>query len=76
MLFEEVAKLCGSPKKAANWFMGEVLRLTKDKGMDVEKVSFTPEHLADLIQMVEKKEVSAQNAKKVLKKFLRKILIR
>ena len=43
--------------------MGEVLRLTKDKGMDVEKVSFTPEHLADLIQMVEKKEVSAQNAK-------------
>ena len=48
--------------------MGEVLRLTKDKGMDVEKVSFTPEHLADLIQMVEKKEVSAQNAKKVFEK--------
>ena len=61
-------ELCGSPKKAANWFMGEVLRLTKDKGMDVEKVSFTPEHLADLIQMVEKKEVSAQNAKKVFEK--------
>ena len=36
--------------------------------MDVEKVSFTPEHLADLIQMVEKKEVSAQNAKKVFEK--------
>ena len=49
-LFEEVAALCGSPKKAANWFMGEVLRL------------------ADLIQMVEKKEVSAQNAKKVFEK--------
>ena len=67
-LFEEVANLCGSPKKAANWFMGEVLRLTKDKGLDVEKVSFTPEHLSDLIQMVEKKEVSAQNAKKVFEK--------
>ena len=67
-LFEEVANLCGSPKKAANWFMGEVLRLTKDKGLDVEKVSFTPKHLADLIQMVEKKEVSAQNAKKVFEK--------
>ncbi len=45
------------PEKAANWFMGEVLRLTKDKGLDVEKVSFTPEHLSDLIQMVEKKSV-------------------
>ena len=65
MLFEEVTKLCGNPKKAANWFMGEVLRLTKDKGMDVEKVSFTPEHLADLIQMVEKKEVSGLYAMKV-----------
>ena len=65
LLFEEVAKLCGNPKKAANWFMGEVLRLTKDKGLDVEKVSFTPKHLSDLISMVEKKEVSAQNAKKV-----------
>ena len=33
-----------------------------------KKFSFTPEHLADLIQMVEKKEVSAQNAKKVFEK--------
>ena len=68
LLFEEVAKLCGNPKKAANWFMGEVLRLTKDKGLDVEKVSFAPKHLSDLISMVEKKEVSAQNAKKVFEK--------
>ena len=49
--------------------MGEVLRLTKDKGLDVEKVSFTPKHLSDLISMVEKKEVSAQNAKKVFEKI-------
>ena len=48
--------------------MGEVLRLTKDKGLDVEKVSFAPKHLSDLISMVEKKEVSAQNAKKVFEK--------
>ncbi len=48
--------------------MGEVLRLTKDKGLEPEKVQFTPKHLADLIQMVEKKEVSAQNAKKVFEK--------
>ncbi len=34
----KVAKLCGNPKKAANWFMGSS-RLTKDKGLDVEKVS-------------------------------------
>ena len=67
-LFEETAVLLGNPKKVANWFMVEVLRLTKDKGLDPEKVSFTPKHLADLLSMVEKKEVSTQNAKKVFEK--------
>ena len=49
-LFEEVATLCGNPKKAANWFMVEVLRLMKDKGVEPEKVRFTPKHLADLLE--------------------------
>ena len=67
-LFEETAVLCGNPKKAANWFMGEVLRLMKDQSIDPEQVSFSPKHLADLISMVDKKEVSPQNAKKVFEK--------
>ena len=50
--------------------MGEVLRLTKDKGLDVEKVSFTPKHLADLIQMVERKEVGRTECKESLRKSL------
>ena len=66
--YEETADLCGNPKKAANWFMVEVLRLMKDRGLEPEQVTFTPGHLADLIQMVERKEVSAQNAKKVFEK--------
>ena len=42
--------------------------LTKDKAMDPEQVSFSPKHLADLLVMVEKSEVSPQNAKKVFEK--------
>ena len=67
-LFEETAAIYGNAKKTANWFMGEVLRLTKDKAMDAEQVSFSPKHLADLLIMVEKSEVSPQNAKKVFEK--------
>ncbi len=67
-LFEETASICGNYKKTANWFMVEVLRLMKDHGMEPEQVSFTPSHLADLITMVENKEVSARNAKKVFEK--------
>lgn len=40
----------------------------KDKGMEPEQVRFTPLHLAELLLMIEKKEVSAQNAKKVFEK--------
>lgn len=67
-LFEETAAIYGNAKKTANWFMGEVLRLTKDKAMDPEQVSFLPKHLADLLAMVEKSKVSPQNAKKVFEK--------
>ena len=67
-LFAETAAIYGNAKKTANWFMGEVLRLTKDKAMDPEQVSFLPKHLADLLAMVEKSEVSPQNAKKVFEK--------
>lgn len=64
-LFEETASFYNNPKKTAVWFMGEVLRLIKERGTEPEKVKFNPRHLADLILMVEKKEVSAANAKKV-----------
>ena len=67
-LFEETAVLLGNPKKVANWFMVEVLRLMKEKGIEAEKLRFTPQHLADLLTMVDKKEVSPQNAKKVFEK--------
>ena len=40
----------------------------KDKGVEPEKVRFTPKHLADLLEMVDKKEVSPQNAKRVFEK--------
>ena len=64
-LFEKVAALYGNAKKTANWFMVEVLRLMKDKGLEPEQVRFSPEHLSSLLEMMEKKEVSPQNAKKV-----------
>ncbi len=67
-LFEKTAEACGNAKKAANWFMVEVLRLMKEKLLEPEQVHFSPGYLADLILMVEKKEVSAQNAKKVFEK--------
>ena len=68
-LFEETVIESQNPKKTANWFIGETLRLLKDRGMEAEELHFTPKHLADLILMAEKGEVNNQNAKKVFEKI-------
>ena len=64
-IFEETAGYCSNPKKAANWLMGETMRLMKEKSMEPEDLSFSPKHLADLILAIERGEINQQNAKKV-----------
>lgn len=71
-LFEETAKLCKNPKKAANWIMGEGFRFLKEKGMEQEELSFTPRYLADLILILEQGKISPQNGKKVFREILEK----
>ena len=67
-MFEETAKLCGNPKKAANWFMGEVLRTLKDKAMDPEELTFSPKNLAAIIRAMDEGKINHGNAQKVFAK--------
>ena len=64
-LFEETARLSGQPKEAANWLMGDTLKLMKEEGMEAEELAFSPEHLASLICAVDEGKITRQNAKKV-----------
>ncbi|MCM1184959.1 MAG: Asp-tRNA(Asn)/Glu-tRNA(Gln) amidotransferase subunit GatB [Lachnoclostridium sp.] len=64
-IFEETAALCGQPKKAANWIMGETLRLLKEREMEPEEIRFTPKNLAALIDMTEKNVINSTIAKEV-----------
>ena len=63
-LFEAAVELCGKPKKAANWIMGDMFRLMKEKGMEPEDLKFSPEHLAKLIDMTDAGIISAAVARK------------
>ncbi len=69
-LFEETAKLSGQPKKTANWFMGELLRLLKEAGKEPEELAFSPKHAADLIAAVEAGKINQANAKEVFAKVV------
>ncbi len=64
-LFEETTALCGQPKKAANWLMGETLRLLKEKEMEPEDIRFSPKNLAALIDMTEQNIINSTIAKEV-----------
>lgn len=69
-LFEETAKLSGQPKKTANWFMGELLRILKETNTEPEALFFTPKHAADLIVAVENGKINQANAKEVFEKIV------
>ena len=45
--------------------MVETLRLLKENSMDPEDIRFSPEHLAAIIEMVDKKEINGSVAKEV-----------
>jgi aspartyl-tRNA(Asn)/glutamyl-tRNA(Gln) amidotransferase subunit B len=70
--FEESAKLCGQPKMAANWIMGDLLRFCKDGGLDIKDLSkspVTPKMLAEMIGLVDTGVISGKIAKTVLEEM-------
>lgn len=63
--FESCSAICKQPKKVSNWLMGETMRLLNENNMDPEEIRFSPQNLATLILMVEKKEITSTVAKEV-----------
>jgi len=64
-IFEATVALGSQPKKVSNWLMVETLRLLKEKEMDPQDIRFSPEHLAKLIALTEKREINSTVAKEV-----------
>ncbi len=64
-LFEATTAICNQPKKVSNWLMVETMRLLKEKEMEPEDICFSPENLAKLITMTDKKEINSTVAKEV-----------
>ena len=65
--YEEVANGDGvDPKQASNWITGDLRALANDAGLEVYESKVTPEHLTELIGLVENGRVSRTAAKEVL----------
>lgn len=63
--FEDVAVKSKNPKAASNWIMTELLRELNDAKIEVDQSPISAAHLADMIQMIDNKEISGKMAKDV-----------
>ena len=64
-IFEETTAICHNPKKVSNWLMVETMRLLKEKEMEPEDITFTPENLAALIRLTDENAINSTVAKEV-----------
>jgi aspartyl-tRNA(Asn)/glutamyl-tRNA(Gln) amidotransferase subunit B len=63
--FEEVARQSKDAKLASNWVMGDVLRLIKDKKIDITECPIKPSALAELLNLISSGTISGKIAKEV-----------
>jgi aspartyl-tRNA(Asn)/glutamyl-tRNA(Gln) amidotransferase subunit B len=63
--FEECARVCGNPRSAANWIMGDLSFELKNSGREMEGCPVPAARLAALIQKIDSGEISGKIAKTV-----------
>ena len=69
--FFEKTVAAGAPgKPAANWIMGDLQALLTEKQVEIDATSITPEHLAEMIGLIEDGSISGKIAKELLPEML------
>ncbi len=63
-----VASLGGDPKLVSNWLMNDVLRMIRSKGLKAGQLRLRPEHLAEIIRMVDARQITTNTAKELLER--------
>jgi aspartyl-tRNA(Asn)/glutamyl-tRNA(Gln) amidotransferase subunit B len=67
--FEDAAGKSSNAKTVSNWIMGDLLRVLKDKNMEVEQIPFPADYLAKLIALIDQGKINRTIAKKVFEKM-------
>ena len=64
--FEKTVEAGAPGKLAANWIMGDLQALLTEKKVSIETIPMTPNHLAEMIGLIEDGSISGQIAKDLL----------
>ena len=67
--FEKAVKLGGSPKSVSNWMTGELTRHLNEDNKQINECGLKPEHLVDLLKLIENGVISGKIAKTVFEEM-------
>lgn len=70
-LFEQTIAIVNKPKEVSNWLMGDTMRLMKEMEMDADKLAFSPENLAKLINLIDAGAINRTVAKEVFEQIFK-----
>jgi aspartyl-tRNA(Asn)/glutamyl-tRNA(Gln) amidotransferase subunit B len=68
--FEQTVAGGADPKLASNWIITELLGYLNAEGKEIDEILMKPEHLAGMIQLIQKGTINTKIAKKVFKEML------
>lgn len=63
--YEEIVAICKDAKKAANWMMGEMLRLLHENNQTPEDIQCSAVNVANIIMLTDKGVINQSTAKEV-----------
>jgi Asp-tRNA(Asn)/Glu-tRNA(Gln) amidotransferase B subunit len=67
--FEEAVTGSSNAKAISNWIMGDMMRILKERELEVEAVPFPGKYLAQLVALIDKGTISGTIARKVFEKM-------
>ncbi len=63
--FEECVRLGAKPKEVSNWMLTELLRRLNESGKEIHEIALTPQHLVDLLKLIDNGTISRNIGKNV-----------
>ena len=67
--FEAVARESKDPKLISNWVMGDILRVIKDRKVDIAEAPIRPAALAEMLNLITSGTISGKIAKEVFEEM-------
>ena len=67
--YEEAAKKSSNSKQTANWILNNLLQKLNETGKNINASPVSPEHIADLVNVIQKGTISTNQGKEIFEKM-------